>query len=336
MSAAAKESGTRFLLIFAQPVRSLRRRVNAWIATRTPRVAGPWVINRRRVYIVPTRYGYVYGVLLLVMLLGAMNYSNSMAFALTFLLAGMGLLSMHHTHGNLVNLSLRARRVPPVFAGEVAHYAIELENPSAAPRYALAIAWQDAEPPGHADLPAGRSDALTLTLPAARRGWLPAPRFSVATEFPLGLFHAWTWVELDIACLVYPKPAPRGERAPSTGGGSGTRAGLRSGQEEFAGLRAYQRGDTPRMIHWKSLPKHRSPMVKQFAETLENELWLDWTTLPPRWDIERRLSQLTRWIIDTELKGLAYGLRIPGFVRAPSRGETHRQECLQALALFDR
>lgn len=334
MATRARLSAERFALIFVQPFSRLRRRVNAWIATRTPRVPGPWAINRRRVYIVPTRYGYGYAALLLVMLLGAMNYSNSMAFALTFLLAGLGLLAMHQTHGNLVNLSVRSRRVEPVFAGTSAEFAVTLDNPSTHARYALATTWAEVPPARHGDIAAQGSVDLSLSLPAPRRGWLPAPRFAVETEFPLGLFHAWTWVELDMACLVYPRPAPRGERPPAASGGTGLRSGTRSGQEEFAGLRAYQRGDASRSIHWKSLPKLRTPMVKQFAETLEKELWLDWDSLPAAWNVEQRLSQLTRWVIDADTDGRNYGLRLPGSVMPPAQGERHRHECLKALALF--
>src|SRR5258708_7607992 len=108
-------SAERFALIFTQPFKTLRRRVNRWIATRTPRVPGPWVVNRRRVYIVPTRFGYGFGFLMLVMLMGAMNYSNSMAFALTFLLTGLGLIAMHQTHGNLVNIEVWQTRVAPAY-----------------------------------------------------------------------------------------------------------------------------------------------------------------------------------------------------------------------------
>ncbi len=330
----ARVSAERFALIFSQPFSRLRRRVNAWIATRTPRVPGPWVIGRRRVYIVPTRYGYGYGVLLLVMLLGAMNYSNSMAFALTFLLAGLGLLTMHYTHGNLVNIAVRASRVAPVFVGDTARFPLSLDNPSTNPRYALAATWAEVPATSHGDVASQASVDLSLSLPAQKRGWLPAPRFAVETEFPLGLFHAWTWVELEMTCLVYPRPAPRGERPPAANGGTGTRSGAKTGQEEFAGLRGYQRGDSSRSIHWKSLPKLRTPMVKQFAETLEKELWLDWDSLPPGWNVEQRLSQLTRWIIDADGEGRAYGLRLPGSVRAPARGEVHRHDCLKSLALF--
>lgn len=331
----------RFALMLTQPFKIARRRINRWIATRTPRIAGPWIINRRRVYILPTRYGYGYALLLMVMLLGAMNYSNSMAFALTFLLAGLGLVGMHHTHGNLVNVEVRQTRVAPVFAGETARFVIELSNPAPAPRYALCAAWQEDAPstassaPASIDLAARDHNTLTLLRPAAHRGWLPAPRFAVSTEFPLGLFHAWTWVELDMRCLVYPQAAARGERAPDSAGGQGSRSGLRSGQEDFAGLRSYQRGDAPRSIHWKSFPKQRMPMVKQFSEALENELWLDWAELPAGWDVERRLSQLSRWVLDADASGRAYGLRLPGSIHAPATGGSHRHACLQALALFE-
>jgi uncharacterized protein (DUF58 family) len=334
VGAGLVQSGERFALILTQPFKTIRRRIDAWIFTRLKRVPGPVQVSRRRVYILPTRYGYGYGLLLLVMLLGSMNYSNSMAFALTFLLAGLGLVAMHHTHGNLVNIQVRAGRSVPVFAGDSARFSLELENPAPSDRYALCAGWSDQQPAGATDLKAGHNGQLSLSLPAPRRGWLEAPRFSVVTEFPLGLFHAWTWIELDMACLVYPKPAPRGERPPATSGGSGLRAGLRSGQEEFAGLRSYQRGDAMRTIHWKSLARHQTPQVKQFAETLEKELWLDWASLPPAWDAERRLSQLTRWVLDAEAEGRSYGLRLPGHVQPCSRGEQHRHECLKALALY--
>jgi uncharacterized protein (DUF58 family) len=330
----------RFALIFTQPFQGLQRRINHWIATRTPRVAGPWIVSRRRVYILPTRYGYGYALLLVVMLLGAMNYSNSMAFALTFLLAGLGLIGMHHTHGNLVNVQVRQTRVMPVFAGEYASFTIELANPAQAPRYALSAAWQDDKfsdlmrSAFSVDLAANHSAYLSLTQASVQRGWLSAPRFAVYTEFPLGLFHAWTWVELDMRCLVYPKAAPRGERPFDSAGGHGVRSGPRSGQDDFAGLRNYQRGDASRAIHWKSFPKQLRPMVKQFSETLENELWFDWSGLPVSWEIEKRLSILTRWIIDADAQGRSYGLRLNAQIFAPAQGAAHRHECLQALALF--
>lgn len=317
------------------PLLAIRRRIRRWIATRTKRAPGPWPIRRQRVYIVPTRSGYGFALLLFVMLLGALNYSNSMAFALTFLLSGIGLLAMHHTHGNLVNLEVRALKVAPVHTGEQLRFRIELANASKLARYALSAAWEQQAPVPHADVPAGGSGELQLPLVAPRRGWLPAPRFSVVTEFPLGLFHAWTWVELDMQALVYPRIAPSGLAPPAAGGGTGLDPANRSGEDEFAGLRPYRPGDSLRAVHWKSLPKLRQPMVKQFAEASAQELWLDWDRLPPGWGVEGRLSQLARWVLDAEAISQPYGLRLPGTVLPPARGAAHRHACLAALAVFE-
>ena len=321
--------------ILLHPLRFLQDRIDAWVLARVKRQPGPIDIPRRRVYIVPTRFGYGFAVMSLVMLMGAMNYSNSMAFALTFLLAALGLICMHHTHGNMVNLRMHAGKTRPVFAGEIAHFEIQVENPSKKTRYAIALAWPKEDANAViGDVPDQSPIVLKLTRPASKRGWQPAGVYSLFTEFPLGLFHAWTWAELDMACLVYPRPAEPGLAPPAVAGTGGHASGGRSGQDEFAGLRNYQRGDTARSIHWKSLPKLQAPMVKQFTETLDRELWLDWNSLS-HLDTEERLSQLTRWVLEVEVQGLAYGLRLPNVVLEPGRGETHQHQCLKQLALFD-
>ena len=342
--------------ILLHPIRHAQRRIDQWVMARVRRQPGPIVVARNRVYILPTRFGYGFALMTFIMLLGAMNYSNSMAFALSFLLAALGLVCMHHTHGNMVNVALRSGHAPPVFAGEIAHFEVLVENPASKPRYSLALSWPqytvaqiglDADgrplqgrrritwdlPAVSGDVPERSSRSLTLTLPAQQRGWLQARVFSLGSEFPLGLFHAWTWAELDMSCMVYPSPAPSGLTPPPAAGIGGLATSNRLGQDEFSGLRNYQRGDSFRSIHWKSLPKLRSPMIKQFAETLDQELWLDWDALP-QLDVEARLSQLTRWVLDAEAEERAYGLRIPGTVIPPSRGETHQHLCLRSLALY--
>ncbi len=322
------------LKMLLHPIRAVQDRIDAWVLARVRRQAGPISVGRGRVYILPTRFGYLFALMLLVMLLGAMNYSNSMAFLLTFLLAGLGLVCMHHTHANLVNLQLRPGACEPVFAGDTAHFAVRIDNPAAQPRYALTLAWPKQEggaTPG--DVAALNTAVLMLSLPTQQRGWLPARVFSLSTDYPLGLFHAWTWAELEMSCLVFPRPAAAGGPPPATAGQGGLASSERSGQDEFAGLRSYRRGDTPRSIHWKSFPKLTQPMVKQFAETLESELWLDWSALP-QLETEARLSQLTRWVLDAEAAHRSYGLRLPGTLIAPGRGDAHRHQCLKALALY--
>ena len=322
----------RLAMIVFHPLKAARQRINRWVASRVTRQPGPVAIPRHRIYIVPTRFGYGYAVLLLVMLLGAMNYSNSMAFALTFLLMGLGLLGMHHTHANLLHLRLRAGKVNNVFVGEEARFEVWVENPSNTARYTIALGWPD-DPPAHwLDVPAQGSTSGFLPLLAPKRGWLRAPRFAVATEFPLGLLHAWTWIELDMNTLAYPAPAAHGRTPPVAAGDSGVAATNRPGVDEFVGLRGYAAGDTPRTIHWKSFAKLGVPLVKHFGETISSERIFAWDALTGL-DTEARLGQLCRWVLDAEAARQPYVLVLPSLTLGPAIGDVHQHACLRALAL---
>ena len=61
--------------------------------------------------------------------------------------------------------------------------------------------------------------------------------------------------------------------------------------------------------------------------------WFDFSEVPSD-DLEERLSVLTRWIVDADRTREDYGLRLPGREFAPSHGEAHRRQCLEALALY--
>jgi uncharacterized protein (DUF58 family) len=172
-------------------------------------------------------------------------------------------------------------------------------------------------------------------VPALRRGWLPLGRVMLETRFPLGLFRAWSYVEPDARCLVYPRP----ERAPlPPHSGESASGALRSqtlGNDDFSGLRGYQRSDSPRHVAWKQVARTGDMLTKQFTGEAAAELWLDWRLLPADLALEQRLSRLAGWVLAAEREGHQYGLRLPGVEIAPARGDAQRTACLQALALYE-
>ena len=323
------------------PFTAFRRQIYKWVAERTPRRKGPVEIVRRRIYIVPTRFGYGFVVLLVVLTLAAMNYTNSLLFVLAFWMAGMGLVAMHRTHANLLGLVIDGRAAGPVFAGDEARVRVEIANPSGVGRYAVQTAWAapDQGLPSAASTvspAAGGRETNELPLPALERGRLPQPRFAISSEYPLGLFTAWTYIELDLASIVWPKPAAQGlgSQPSDAETARGEREGRRSGADSFTGLKPFQPGDSQRRIHWKSVPRVPVPLVKQFSETAAAERWLDFSRLPER-DPEVRLSRLARAILDAEEDGAAWGLLLPGQPPlGPASGIRHRDEGLDRLALF--
>lgn len=292
----------------------------------------PHTTHRRNVYILPTRIGLIFGLLLLVMLIGAINYANSMGFLFTFLLGSISMVAILHTYQNLLRLEIHSGTVPAVFSGELTQLPVILDNPGRSNRLALEVRLAGEELPLLFDAGVGQT-VVHLDLPTMKRGRHPLPRFVLASRFPLGLFRAWTHVHLNQTYLVYPAPATSSSLPlPSfhTLAGHGDQG---RGADDFAGLRTYHHGDSPRHIHWKALARQQGMLTKQFGGDRSEELWLDWQQVPGE-EIEMRLSILVRWIIEAEREDLAYGLRLPATEIKPSRGPAHRHQCLEALALF--
>ncbi|MGE5384989.1 MAG: DUF58 domain-containing protein, partial [Betaproteobacteria bacterium] len=151
----------------------------------------------------------------------------------------------------------------------------------------------------------------------------------------LGLFTAWSYPQPAMRCLVYPKPLmlplPPATPIPV----SGTRHGD-GGQDDFAGLRERQDSDSLRHIAWKAVARNaglRPLLVKQFSGGAQNELQLDWDSLPPEMDTETRLGALAGWVLAADAAGQRYALKLPGCEIRSADGPRHRQRCLEQLAL---
>lgn len=318
----------------------LTLRIADWIARRRGPEAGEVALDRRRVYILPTRAGALFGAVVLVLLIGSINYDLQLGFLLTFLVASVALVGMHHTHANLAGVVLRGAQVEPVYAGDVAAFQIVATNPASADRYALRFAFLARRPGGAAayvttELPARGLRAVFVPLPAPRRGRLPAPRLKVETRFPFGLWRAWAYLTPALAAVVYPAPEADAPPLPASAGGGGQASGIASNGIEFAGVRPYQPGDAPKRIAWRLAARSDDLSVKQFEAEGGAELVLDYAALPATLDPERRLSRLTRWVLDADAAHLQYGLRLPGAIVPVDHGAAHRDRCLAALALCE-
>lgn len=314
------------------PYAALRDGILEWIFQWRGPERGTIVLVQRRVFILPTRQGLLFAGVILLMLVGSVNYDLSLGFVLAFLLGATGIQSMLHTFRNLANLRIAPGRVQPVFAGEAAQFRIRIANPARAHRYSVGVT-RDKRNAVYVDVPSAGETAATVAVPATRRGWLRPGRLTLFTFFPVGLFRAWSYADLDMHALVYPAPASPGMPLPLPAAGNGDGGLHGHGQDEFSGLRPYRPGDSPRHIAWKAVARDDTLLTKQFAGRAEAELWLSWDMLPPAMDTETRIAHLARWVIDADRAGLAYGMRLPGLVLPMASGAIHRGECLRALAL---
>jgi uncharacterized protein (DUF58 family) len=312
---------------------ALRLRWSRWLFRTQGVESGPVTLTQRRIYILPSRAGLLFASTLLVMLVGCVNYNLSLGYVLTFLLAGAGMVSILHTFRNLARMQLASGRAQPVFSGQDAVFPVHLINRTRLSRFSVGLHRPESQTV-YVDV-APESTALgEMRTPALRRGKLALGRLRVFTTFPLGLFYAWSNVELDAECIVYPRPEPGNIPLPPPT--LGARAGVESGagQDDFAGLRKYQPGDSLRHIAWKAVARGQPILTKQFSGLAEGELWLEWDALPAELGVEARLSRLARWIVDASRAGNVFGLRLPERRIAPGSGAAHEEQCLTALALF--
>ncbi|MDY0965003.1 DUF58 domain-containing protein [Massilia sp. CFBP9026] len=315
----------------------LRRATGAWLPRAGKLDAGEVVLKQRRVFILPTRAGLGFAVLLAVLLIGSINYALGLGFGLTFLALACALVDMVATYRNLAHLALQQGRVAPAFAGQEVQFELQVFNRTRLARYAVRADFSDAAEPRHvADIAPGTHAILTLSVPTLQRGWLAPARVKLSTHFPLGLFNAWSYWRPAARALVYPRPEDGAPGLP-LGGGSGS--SLRAaGHDDFAGVRNYQAGDSPRQLAWRQIarldPSIGGALVsKHFEGGGGDELVLDFDALPATLDLELRLSRLTRWVLEAESRALPYAFRL-GALRLPAAlGAAHQAACLRALAL---
>jgi uncharacterized protein (DUF58 family) len=310
----------------------LRGRMARWIRKRQGADTLPLTLARRRLYILPTRTGIGFGLLLLLMLVAGLNYANSIALFLTFLLIGFTLVTMHQCHRNLLGAQLVGANAQPTFAQRDGTLRLTFENAAATARFQIAAAVGDA-PTMAADLPAKGFGRVDLPVAAAKRGIVQIDRLHLVTTHPFGLFRAWTWVHAPIEMLVYPRPNGTLPMPADYGNKSGERSLTQAGSDEWLGLRPFRDGDSPRQVDWKAYARDAPLLVKEYSAAGADLRMFDCATLG-NLAIEAQLEQLARWIVDAESIGERYGLKLPNRFIKPDHGPEHRHQCLAALALF--
>jgi uncharacterized protein (DUF58 family) len=320
-----------------------------WIERYHGAETGDVRLDRRRIYILPTRTGLVFWLVVFVLLIGSINFSLQLGYLLTFTIVSMALVGMYHTHRNLSGLTIRGQGADPVHAGDVASFELTISNPYPTERYALnfnfmlpARRWRipDKEPedpmPGTwVDVPAASVIRVGVGLPTRRRGRRNCPRIRVSTRFPFGLWEAWSYLRPGLSAVIYPSPESDAPPLPPVGDGYEESSGIAAGGDEFSGVRPYQAGDPRKMIAWRLAARSDELSVKFFETTGSGDVLLDFDSLPSNLNVEQRLSRLAGWLLMAEAAGLSYGLRLPTSQVGKGRGHSHRERCLEALALFE-
>jgi uncharacterized protein (DUF58 family) len=309
-------------------------RFDRWLLDRVRRLRGPTelpqTLEYRYIYILPTAFGFWFGILLALMVIGGLNFNNNMTLMITFLLGSISILTMLLAYRNLARLTINGILSQPAFLGETAYFDVLLKNPDQRHRFALQV--RGADSVDCADIEPENTRRLRVGQPTTRRGWMEMQPFRIENRFPLGLFRAWSLIIPRARCLVYPRPASNPPPLPRTGRGDHGAAKKGEG-DHFHGLREYREGDPLRRIAWRTSARQQKLYSREMEVPSEESCELNWYLMGER-DPEARLSILAAWILRAERHQIPYSLEIPGAGLPADLGADHRDACLEILALF--
>jgi uncharacterized protein (DUF58 family) len=289
-------------------------------------------LSQANVFIFPTRLGFMFGVLLLILTLGAINYQNSLVYGLAFLLGSMFIVTILYTFRNLSGLSIELAEAHSGFVGEDLEFAVRVVRPKGRGREGIQIGW----PEGFkqwVEIFDDEASVVNLYVNAEARGWLTPGRLLVETYYPLGLLRAWTWVDINARGLVFHKPIF--QDVPNTRSSKHRDDGVLIdplGSDDFVDIRQYVQGDPIKNILWRSYARSDELVVKHYASYVEPRLWFDFDDLQGQ--LEEKLSRLTGLALQATRGDREFGVRLPDLNISPGQGPAHLDSVLRELALY--
>ncbi|PHR84008.1 MAG: hypothetical protein COA59_08650 [Colwellia sp.] len=282
-----------------------------------------------------TRFGLSWLLTSIIFFILAANYSNNLLLFIALLLLAVLINVPWITWLNIRKLNIQTVDVKPIYAQQKGAINIQVVNTLAkfTPGVSVSIKGYAFNNTPETPLPLSQYalNNTSVAINPLARGCFALNKIQLSCNYPLGL---WQWHKRSTSkARLWVYPAPQGKLAlPKPKAKQGTY--LKREQGDFSHVRTYQRGDSLNHIAWKQMARTGEVMTKEFdgGEGLRQTV-LSYQNIK-HGDIESRLSQLCRWILDSHKKQLKYALELPNKTIAAGQGEAHKNLCLQALAQF--
>lgn len=312
----------------------LRQRYYRWI-DRHIGAKNTHFLNRKNLFIFPSAFGLIFLVVVLVIWLLGTNYQNNLILALAFFMIGLLVVTILHTFQNLNRLELEYVGETEVFAGGLAKVRLAVKSHRKRNVcHSVHLYWQhERDMTLTFDLASDAIHEILMPIQSTKRGMLRLPRLGISTSFPFGLIRCWSWLNLDVSILVYPKPLPGLLKQGEIEGDEDSLQTVAKKGQDFGSLREYDPSDGLRNVYWKALARGQGLLVKEFEQQLSQDVWIDFDAVLAA-DLETKLSIMCFWVQEYEQKNMIFGLRLPNTSIPPGAGATHIKKCLSALAIF--
>lgn len=309
----------------------LKRYWETWVKKRND-PGNPQTLNSRNIYILPSGFGWAYGLVVIILFLGAINYQINTVFLLTFLLMTIGLVSAWEAHANFKNLSFRFIAIEDTQQGMPAKLALFIQANN---KNRFALEFQIASQT-KIRLENISAEGLHFIMPieTTTRGCFRLPPIVISSVFPFGIFKVWSYLYFDEKYYVYPQAIDPGFW-PEPCFDQNVQKKQAMGDEEFYDLKLVENPWVePKLIAWRIAAKGHGWYLKTMASN-NTDYWLFNLKESPAQTLEAKLQHLSYWLQTAELTSLTYGLQLTA--STPIRfahGKAHLQQCLRQLAIY--
>lgn len=289
-----------------------------------------------RIYILPTRFGIYFLVVIFILFVLALSFGNALALFASIFFASIAMTSAIYTHFNLEKIVLKGVMLPDMcFAGENAAMEVVLENGARKRRfgvrgYIISNTRSKAE-----DIASMQTGHLTLPFQFEKRGIYSQSRLGVETDYPFGIFRSWRYFDINFNIEVAPTPKGDAHLPPSistkaieTDTKSNTNT---SGGEFFSHHSPYLPGDNYRDIDWKAYAREKGLLKKEFETTIPSSVELSNEGIT-HLEYETQLKQLSAWVLKLHNHGIPYSLKLEGTQVTTGLGLKQLKKCLGVLA----
>ncbi|MGE4519413.1 MAG: DUF58 domain-containing protein [Desulfobacteraceae bacterium] len=297
--------------------------------------SAPFKTGKGQIYILPTTPGFIFLCVILVIFAGSFNENNNMGLLFSFFLFFVFLLSIKETRNSILNLKINSIKIENSFAFSKAKVEFHLKN-NQKEKKALQISLNDSITKIDS-IKQNSSVRANLFIDSEKRGVYNSPVFTVYSIFPYGIFKSFAYAYSSGKMIVYPAPAKESVsllNLKSLMENQGIIPDSSARDDEFKGLKEYEKGDSIKRISWKSYSKGLGLFTKDFGEEKDFEEIIIYFDKIKISDTEQKLSMICKTILDLELSGIKYGLEIKETKILPGSGRDHQAKCLEALAEF--
>ena len=292
------------------------------------------LVREDRLYIMPTARGALFLGVVVVMILTAATYNNNLVFILAFFLFALFVVSMLQTHDNLRGVRVEFSGATGTFAGEVTALNFHLSHRRRRGASDLRVrvrnkALRVVDSPRADLIPGEVGTAALARVSAPRRGVFGLGDVILQTEYPHGMFRAWTVARPAGEIIVY--PPPRGSELLAPGiyraGEAETAGQSHSPDGDFGELTAYRAGESYHRIAWKHFARTGALYQKVHWGAARPHFVIPWRAAS-----EIELEQVSRWIDLARAGGASFELTTPDVMLGPGMGDDLAHACWRELA----